>query len=216
MWHERSPEQSSLGPTQAFEDTSIVTDGVTTGMFKVVLNLLTPAMCCQKFLRLKVYRVENQNSSLSSANHLPPFVMRGYLHQGMNKCSLRALGWAAAPYTNDMILASPGSTVSWGNWNIQQETVRMRQMTWALVCSFIKWQEQFTVLHLRGFWVACGCSETSVRDAIPWRKTDWQRQSMKWEETTTTELCKHKEKVRPVLPMKQMKPNSDLSLIPGV
>ena len=150
MRHERSPGQSALGPTQAFEDTSIVTNGVTTGMFSVVLNPLTPPMCCQKFLCLKAYRVENHNSSLSSANHLPPFVMRGYLHQGMNKCSLRALGWAAAPYTPDMILASPESTVSGGNWNIKQETARMRQMIWALVCSFIKWQEQFTVLHLTG------------------------------------------------------------------
>ena len=62
VWHERSPEQSALGPTQAFEDTSIVTDGVTTGMFSVVLNLFTPPMCCQKFLCLKAYRVKTKIS----------------------------------------------------------------------------------------------------------------------------------------------------------
>lgn len=79
------------------------------------------------------------------------------------------------PYTPDVILASPKSTVSWGNWNIKQETARMRHLIWALVCSFIKWQDSSQFSTSRGFWVAWGCSETSVRDAIPWRKTDWDR-----------------------------------------
>lgn len=185
----KSPEESALGPTQGFEDTSIVTDGVNTSMFSVVLNLLTPPMCCQKFLHLKAYHVENHNSSLSSANHLPPFIMRGYLHQGINKCSLRALSWAAAPYTPDVILASPKSTVSWGNWNIKQETARMRHLIWALVCSFIKWQDS-SVLHLTGFlgcmrvlWdLSQGCY-TLKKDRLR------QRQGRKWQETTATELC---------------------------
>lgn len=133
---------------------SIVTDGVNTSMFSVVFNLLTPPMCCQKFLHLKAYHIENHNSSLSSANHLPPFIMRGYLHQGINKCSLRALSWAAAPYTPDVILASPKSTVSWGNRNIKQETARMRHLIWALVCSFIKWQDSSQFSTSRDFWVA--------------------------------------------------------------
>lgn len=95
-WHERSQEQCS-GASQTCKDITLVTDVVTVGLFSIGLNLSTPPMCCQKFLCVKVYQVENHNSSLSSA------VMRGYFIQRTNKhwgpAQKQALSWATAANT---------------------------------------------------------------------------------------------------------------------